>query len=488
MSEFSLQAQTLFRAAYGTLLMATLLMTLPHSRRFFLSERYGGYAVSSPWTDRIQHPTVLPFIQFLWFLSAAMILFGYHPVLFGFINLLLCRYYFISMRWRGLLRGMGAPGFIAYWLSACVFFLEFTQAMDPSGDLRSLALLLFRLDFAVIFISAGLYKLLCGYPKNEGMEYGMVNPLWGYWSQSYRWSRPNHTLFRTLNHLAYVTEIGAGLLLIFPLTRIVGAALLFLTFLFIATQIRLGFLCEMVMVIALLYIDMGTPADRIITSFMPSPRVEGGLEWAPMLLNQGLYLAMWLYIILLPLAHIGLYYNFLSRSSLPGMIQRALEIYTNFFGMIIWRVFSVDIVNFFVTVYIQDAETGVKRLYSRLGAIDWPTRYRYLHVGESICLASIFTTLKYYPSNPGLFRERLLRYARTIPHPGKAVLVFEYNGVVKSEARFEFIPIAEYLVDVSQGTVDERIIDQRFSPRAVHTASPVHEGAYPGSYAPLKVP
>jgi len=488
MTEFSLQAQALLRGAYGILLLATLLMTLPQGRRFFVSERYGGYAVSGPMTDRIQHPSVLPFIQILWFLSASMILFGYQPVLFSFINLLLCRYYFISMRWRGLLRGMGAPGFIAYWLSACVFFLEFTQAINPSGDLRSLAILLFRLDFAVILISAGLYKLLGGYPKNEGMEYGMVNPLWGYWWQSYRRFRPNLALFRALNHLAYLTEIVAGLLLIFPLTRIAGAVLLFLTFLFIATQIRLGFLCEMVMMISFLYIDMGSQADGIIASFMPLPPTEGSLEWAPVFLQQGLHLAMWLYIILLPVAHIGLYYNFLARRSLPGMLQRTLEFYTNLFGMIIWRVFSVDIVNFFVNVYIRDTRTGDKRLYSRLGSFDWPTRYRYLHVGESICLASIFTTLKYYPSNPDLFQERLLSYARTIPHPGKAVLLFEYNGVVKSEAQFEFIPIAEYLVDVSQRTVGERIIDQRYSPRAVHTASPVHEGARPGSYAPAKVP
>ena len=32
-----------------------------------------------------------------------------------------------------------------------------------------------------------------------------------------------------------------------------------------------------------------------------------------------------------------------------------------------------------------------------------------------ICLTSLFTTLKYYPSNDAIFRERLLRYARTLP-------------------------------------------------------------------------
>ena len=30
------------------------------------------------------------------------------------------------MRWSGTLRGMGAPGFIAYWIGGAVFLLEYT--------------------------------------------------------------------------------------------------------------------------------------------------------------------------------------------------------------------------------------------------------------------------------------------------------------------------------------------------------------------------
>ena len=43
------------RVAYGVLLAGTLLQALPQARRFFLSERWGGYAQSSRAVDAIQN-------------------------------------------------------------------------------------------------------------------------------------------------------------------------------------------------------------------------------------------------------------------------------------------------------------------------------------------------------------------------------------------------------------------------------------------------
>ena len=40
-------------------------------------------------------------------------------------------------------------------------------------------------------------------------------------------------------------------------------------------------------------------------------------------------------------------------------LQRLLERYTNAFGMILWRVFSVDLVNFFIRVY-RESRDGAK--------------------------------------------------------------------------------------------------------------------------------
>jgi hypothetical protein len=109
---------------------------------------------------------------------------------------------------------------------------------------------------------------------------------------------------------------------------------------------------------------------------------------------------------------------------------------------------------------------------------------RYSSVAEAITVTSLFTTLKYYPSNNALFVERLIRYAKTVPHQAGQVLVFEYVSVLKSGREWELAPTAEYVVDTAAGTVDEHVLDDRVSVRAAHEHSPVHEATRPGSYAP----
>ena len=105
-------------------------------------------------------------------------------------------------------------------------------------------------------------------------------------------------------------------------------------------------------------------------------------------------------------------------------------------------------------------------------------------VGESITIATLFTTLKYYPNNPALFQERALRYAHTIPCPADSVLVFEYVSIHKAADRFQLVP----------PTAGMPVIPHRGSGRTA--AAGVSAGAngscgvahlratQPGSYAP----
>ena len=497
--QISVQTQAFFRMAYGLLLAATLLWALPHWRRFFLSERWGGYSKSARDVDFIQNPIIAPILGAVWFLCAVLITLGWWSIGAAFLNLLLCRYFFVRMRWKGVQRGMGAPGFMTYWLAAAVLLLEYTLKYAPSGELRSLALLVLQVDFAFIMLSAGIYKLTAGYARNHGMEGGMVNPEWGYWWRFFARRSPHSWIFKILNQLAWSTEVFAGMLMLIPQTRFLGALLILFSFIFIATQIRLGLLCEMVIVCCLLFFYPGSYGDQFLSAIMPAASAASSYaitSEAPAavavggrlaLFNQLLAAALRAYLVLLPLSHAGLFYNFYARKRLPAPLQRALEVYTNFFGIIIWRVFSVDVVNFFILIHrrprTDDGGGGERDLISRYGL---GGGLRYSHVGESITVTSLFTTLKYYPSNDELFRERLLRYAGTLACPEDCVLDFEYVSVRKAEDHFDFVTVAEYTVDPYAGTIEERVLNEIVSVRAAHPASPVHEGARPGSYAPLK--
>ena len=412
--DLSLDTQALLRSAYGVLMMLTLLQALPEARRFFLSERWGGYAKSSRDVDAVQNPFVMRAAHGrLARRRRLLIALGWWSPWAALVNLVLCRYFFIHMRWKGILRGMGAPGFMAYWTGLAVFLLEYTVALraGPPAASRCWSL---QVDLALIMLSAGVYKFTAGYPRNHGMELGLCNPMWGYWWR--RYADASAEQLRLLDDEpagvgnrgrrraadAHPADARAWRVAAHPQLPVHPHADPS------RVPLRDG--------------DRLRPAVRRRPAALVDGWIAGWSLRLPLPLSPTgasrrgresacCAVALWTYLALLPFAHAGLYYNFYARRRCLALLQRALERYTNLFGIIIWRVFSVDLVNFFIRVWREPRAGGDTACRSsQLGA--WP---RFNHVGEMICLTSLFTTLKYYPSNDAIFRERLLRYARTLP-------------------------------------------------------------------------
>jgi len=470
------------RIGCGVLMLATLVRLVPDARRYFLSERWGGYGERGWRVDLIQNPVVMPALLVAWIGACIALAAGWSPTIAAVINLACCYYFFIAMRWRGVLRGLGAPGFMATWLAAAVLLIELTRRHIP--DVQALAIFVLEIDFALIMLAAGVYKLLAGYRHGDGMELGMVNPQWGYWGRKWAQVSPTHPAFRFFNEMAWGTEVVAGLLMLFPQTRFIGAALILLSFIFIATQIRLGFLCEMVIVCCLVFFHPGSAGDAVASALLPTsaPPVVSLLDpWIGRLLSA----VLWAYVVLLPFARFGQSYNMFVKKALPGALQAVLDFYTNVFGLVLWRVFSADHTNFVIRIYALDT-AGRRSLVS-----NWEQYRRFFarfnQVGEAIVVTTLFTALKYYPSNNALFVDRLLRYSRTLPRRGGDRFVFEHVTVAKAADRFELRPAAEFTVDVAAKTVDEVTLDPTRSVRAGVAGSPLHEGARPGSYVPLKL-
>jgi hypothetical protein len=270
-------------------------------------------------------------------------------------------------------------------------------------------------------------------------------------------------------------------MMLFAPTQVLGALLIAGSFAWITTHIRLSWLCETLIVGCLVYLPQG----HALAALLPAAPYPPPATPAPGWLVAATAGFLWAYVALLPFAKIGQWYNFLAEKRLPGPFQRLLERYTNAFGIIIWRVFSVDVTNFYVRVLVQD-EGGGRAVYSRPGVFDPKVDFRYTHVAEFICVTTLFTTLKYYPSNDTIFVERLTRYARTVPCPPGGRVVFEYVSLHKEGDRFGERLVAEFVVDPVARAVEERSLDPAFSVRAAAAVSPVHEGVTPGSYAPLR--
>ena len=100
--EMTPPTQAFLRVAYGVLLLGHLVRALPHARRFFQSERWGGYSQSSPLVDLVQNPWVFPAVMATWLASAVLLIAGVQTVAAALFNLVLCHHFFIWMRWRGV--------------------------------------------------------------------------------------------------------------------------------------------------------------------------------------------------------------------------------------------------------------------------------------------------------------------------------------------------------------------------------------------------
>jgi hypothetical protein len=476
-AQFSPASESAFRTVYGALLLLQLLWTWPHARRFFSSERYGGYIESSPFRDRIHTIASSYAVISVWILVAVALLANRYVLAASAINFALAYYFFVHIRWQTILRGMGAPGHMNYWIAAFLLFLAIGDLSAPATPLRAMTVVAFRIDFALIMIFAGIYKITSGYARADGFERGLVNPWWGWFSTQLRAVPSRSPLFSVADHAAYITEILCGLSFFVPAAAPYGALLLAVSFLGVGAQIRLTFLAEMVAACCMLYIFPGSPPDELFARFLPSAAlanagaIANAAGWAISALLSA-------YVVMLPLAYAVMVANFYFRRRLPEPIQVFFDAWNRFFGLILWRVFTNDLINFYCDI-----------LERRNDGSEVPVRqaFRFSHVGEFICLASLFTTLKYYPNDPGLFERRMLRYVRSLPpHDGK--IVFRYVRIEKGARRFEYLPVAEFLVDLRDSSVERRVLDARFDVSATEPGSPIHTTGSPGSYAPAATP
>ena len=97
--------QAIIRGAYGTLMLLTLVAALPHARRYFFSERWGGYTKSGRLSDIVQRPSIAAVVLAAWVAAAAGLALGVAVLPAASVNLLCCYYFFNRLRWTSVSRG-----------------------------------------------------------------------------------------------------------------------------------------------------------------------------------------------------------------------------------------------------------------------------------------------------------------------------------------------------------------------------------------------
>jgi hypothetical protein len=401
---------------------------------------------------------------------------------------LIFRHYFIARRWSSVRRGFGAPGFMAHWAARVIFLVELVRHLDGEGASLRLLVAAIRWDFGWIMVCAGSYKLLVGYLHNNGMEFGRVNPIWGYHWRFFSKVSPNGWYPTLLNYLACLVEVVSGTLMLVPhpVPQRLGAIAITLSFAYVALFIRLGRLAVLMSVLPFLF------WPSVAASIASEPTLPGA-PWAGAGALLALRAALWAFIVLLPVVKAMQYLNLFLDRTLPRPLQQWLTAYANRVPIIIWRVFTADVTDFYVRVWGGDAAgRRVEPIVTEesYGLAGWGRprfKLRLLHVTESIALVSVFTTLKYFPSNRALFEDKLRRYAASLLLDwgrNYEALRFEYVRVEKLATCFAYAHKGDFVLDLASGAVREENVAPGFSFSDTAKQSPVRESVGPGSWAP----
>jgi hypothetical protein len=375
---------------------------------------------------------------------------------------------------------------MSHWAALWIFLVELGRQLDGTGWLVGQIFMALRMDFAFIMICAGTYKAAVGFFRGNGMEFGRVNPIWGYHWKYFSQKNPAGFYPKLMNFLAASGEILAGILLLVPhpWSQIPGALVVSLSFLYVSFFIRLGRLASLMVLLPILY------HPEILTSAMNGAGVIVRLPSSSLFF---LAIPIWAYMALLPLIKGTQYYNLFANRVIPKHLQSLVTIMADRIPVIVWRVFTPDVINFFVRIYALEngrktLVVGEDNVYSYR---DWKRlwfKLRFLHVTESIALVSVFTTLKYFPSKPSLFEERLLRYARSVAtdlSTSYSQMEFEYVAILKASQGWIYRPACTFLVDLAANKISKRILDPELDPASPALFSPVRESIRPGSLEPL---
>lgn len=235
---------------------------------------------------------------------------------------------FIRDRFRSLSRGMGAPGYFSFFSITSLYFA--TVAQLPGLFIPcSIALTFLLVELAFIFTSAGIFKFIDAHNQLSGFTIGLLNPAWSKISKQVsillklRWFNDN---------LGPLLQVLAGLAIILLPVSLKPLGLMIIVFMFIAITpfLRLAWLCLSI-------------AGTAFVFYIYYP---GLLEWLSTSSGKISFLIAST-LRLLVMLHIFVEYfaNYKLFLSILNPLARA---YKTLLGSIIWKVFTYDLVRYFI--------------------------------------------------------------------------------------------------------------------------------------------
>ena len=254
---------------------------------------------------------------------------------------------FISDRFITLSRGQGAPGYFCFLNTIAISTLLAGREDNILRILITPLQAILLVEFGAIFLSAGLFKLVDCYNGNGmGFALGLLNPMW---SKIFKHRSLINRFASLINFLGPCLQVAGGLLILSGIRSYmaIGYVVIGAMFISITPQTRLSWLC---------------------------PAIAGGayINHQLSISYSTSFYGVVTYIILVGIRLIvmrGLFREYFHQKSPARIIELTTSIYRKAIGVIIWKVFTFDIVRYicsrgvqcndFAGIYLNASNTNV---------------------------------------------------------------------------------------------------------------------------------
>lgn len=436
-----------FRIICGIWFLIDLLFYTPSFFRYFGSQ----YQPNS----FIKNTLISKLIIFLWLLSTLNLIFPGNAIFGSLILSILFRYFYIYSRSSNLFRGGGAVGMYPTFIINTIFLIELGYIFNFSEIYFSFVILIMFIHLGITIFDAGLYKCLNGYFQGHGIEYALNNHLWSYWAIFFNKYKIPNALWIIPNIIISSFQVIIGILLINPFTTILGIKFLSMGFIFLGFFLKLGTLPFLVGSYQILSPDFILSNNYSIDSYIDySTYFFFKLNIFNYYKNFEIFLIyIFLFLLLIYfIIQICIYVNFYFKYKFNYFSQNLIDILSLYSPILIWRVFSADVVNLVVNVYEVNNNEKIRintPFFFNKNANNFFAKFRFFHVAESCVLSSIFNSVKYNENNLEFAKEKLIRYSKTLDDqtisPNNAIL-YEVIILNKQNNKIKETLIEEWIV------------------------------------------
>tara|TARA_Y100001970_G_scaffold294294_1_gene449955 strand:+ start:24929 stop:26380 length:1452 start_codon:yes stop_codon:yes gene_type:complete len=402
----------LFRIICGIWFLIDLLSYLPSFFRYFGTQ----YQPNS----FIKNPLISKIVILLWFISCLNLILPGNSLLGAALLSFLFRYFYIYSRSSNLFRGGGAVGMYPTFIINTIFLIELGYIFNFSEIYFTFVILIMFIHLGITIFDAGLYKCLNGYYNGHGIEYALNNHLWTYWAPFFNKYKIHNILWKIANIFISSFQVIIGILLINPFTVILGIKLLSFGFIFLGIFLKLGTLPFLIGSYQILLPDFSLFNNYSFESYINHSTY---LYYKLNIFNYNQNLENFLIFIFLFLlflyflVQICIYINFYFKYKFNFFIQILIDFLSLYSPILIWRVFSADVVNLLVNVYEINNNEKIRlnsEFFYNKNAKNFFAKFRFFHVAESCVLSSIFNSVKYNENNLISAKQKLIRYTKTL--------------------------------------------------------------------------